>query len=62
MSKVKKKEDKKKTISFSVDPRVYEMWIKYCEENGIENYSSCLCLGYLISFMFYLFIFFNFIY
>lgn len=38
--KVKKKEDKKKTISFSVDPRVYEMWVKYCEENGIENYSS----------------------
>ena len=38
--KVKKEEDKKKTISFSVDPRVYEMWIKYCEENDIENYSS----------------------
>jgi len=38
--KVKKEEDKKKTISFSVDPRVYEMWVKYCEENGIENYSS----------------------
>jgi hypothetical protein len=39
--KVKKEEDKKKkTISFSIDPRVYEMWIKYCEENGIENYSS----------------------
>lgn len=38
--KVKKKEDKKKTISFAIDPRVYEMWIKYCEENGIENYSS----------------------
>ena len=38
--KVKKEEDKKKTISFSVDPRIYEMWIKYCEENGIENYSS----------------------
>jgi hypothetical protein len=37
------KKDKKKTISFSsfsVDPRVYEMWVKYCEENGIENYSS----------------------
>lgn len=37
--KVKKKEDKKKTISFSVDPRDYEMWVKYCDENGIENYS-----------------------
>lgn len=38
--KVKKEEDKKKTISFSIDPRVYEMWVKYCEENGIENYSD----------------------
>ena len=38
--KVKKKEDKRKTISFSIDPRIYEMWIKYCEENGIENYSN----------------------
>lgn len=38
MSKVKKEE--KKTISFSVDPRVYKMWIKYYEGNGIENYSS----------------------
>lgn len=27
MSKVKKEEDKKKTLSFSIDPRVYEMWI-----------------------------------
>jgi phage/plasmid-associated DNA primase len=40
MSKVKKEEDKKKTLSFSIDPRVYEMWVKYCEENGIENYSD----------------------
>lgn len=38
--KVKKEEDKKKTLSFSIDPRVYEMWVKYCEENGIENYSD----------------------
>ena len=38
--KLKRQEDKKKTISFSVDPRVYKMWVKYCEENGIENYSS----------------------
>lgn len=40
MSKTKKEEDKKKTISFSIDPRVYKMWVKYCEDNGIENYSS----------------------
>lgn len=38
--KVKKEEDKKKTLSFSIDPRIYKMWIKYCQENGIENYSS----------------------
>jgi len=38
--KVKREEDKKKTLSFSIDPRVYEMWIKYCEDNGIENYSD----------------------
>ena len=38
--KTKKEEDKKKTQSFSIDPRVYEMWIEYCKENGIENYSS----------------------
>lgn len=38
--KFKKEEDKKKSLSFSIDPRVYEMWIKYCEENGIENYSD----------------------
>lgn len=38
MSKVKK--NKKKTVSFSIDPIVYEMWIKYCKENDIENYSS----------------------
>jgi len=40
MSKVKKEEDKKKTLSFSIDPSIYEMWIKYCKENGIENYSD----------------------
>ena len=38
--KVKKNQDRKKTISFSIDPRVYEMWVKYCEENSIENYSD----------------------
>ena len=38
--KTKKEEDKKKTLSFSIEPRVYEMWIEYCKKNGIENYSS----------------------
>lgn len=34
-------EDKKrKKVSFTIDPRVYELWKKYCEENEIENYSE----------------------
>lgn len=31
---------KKKSISFSIKPEVYELWKKYCEENAIENYSE----------------------
>jgi len=31
---------KKKPISFSIDPKLYELWIKYCEENEIENRSE----------------------
>jgi len=38
--KTKPKEKKRKTISFAVDPRIYELWKKYCEENDIENYSE----------------------
>jgi len=33
-------EMKRKKVSFSIDPRIYELWIKYCEENCIENYSE----------------------
>lgn len=34
-------EDKKrKTVSVAINPEVYELWKKYCEENGIENYSE----------------------
>ena len=33
-------EEKRQTISFSIDPRLYELWKKYCEDNGIENYSE----------------------
>lgn len=34
-------EDKKrKKVSFSIDPEVYNLWIKYCSDNGIENYSE----------------------
>ena len=34
-------EDKKrKTISVAIKPEVYELWKKYCIDNGIENYSE----------------------
>jgi hypothetical protein len=32
--------EKRKKVSFTIDPIVYEMWMKYCEENEIENYSQ----------------------
>ena len=38
--KKKKEEDKKKNLTFSIDPRIHDMWIRYCEENEIENYSE----------------------
>ena len=38
--KIKNKEDRKKTLSFSIDPRIYDLWVKYCKENAIENYSE----------------------
>lgn len=31
---------KRKKLSVSIDPEVYELWKQYCEENGIENYSE----------------------
>jgi len=33
-------EEKRKKISFTVDPRVYDIWKKYCEDNDIENQSE----------------------
>jgi hypothetical protein len=34
-------EDKKrKKLAVSINPEVYELWKKYCLENGIENYSE----------------------
>jgi len=33
-------EQKRKKISLSIDPRVYEMWVRYCEKYEIENYSE----------------------
>jgi len=31
---------KRQKISFTIDPRVYEIWKKYCEDNNIENQSE----------------------
>lgn len=33
-------DEKRKKVSFTIDPRVYEMWVKYCEDNDIDNYSE----------------------
>jgi hypothetical protein len=33
-------DQKKKKVTFSIDPRVYEMWVRYCEKYEIENYSA----------------------
>ena len=33
-------EDKRKKLSFSIKPEIYEIWQKYCEDSGIENYSE----------------------
>lgn len=39
MSKELSEENKRKRISFTVNPEIYEIYEKYCEEHGIENYS-----------------------
>jgi len=31
---------KRKKISVSIHPDIYNLWINYCVENGIENYSD----------------------
>ena len=31
---------KRKHVSLSIDPRIYDIWVKYCKENQIENYSE----------------------
>jgi len=33
-------EQKRKKVSFSIDPRVYELWKEYCEKYEIENHSE----------------------
>ena len=31
---------KRKKVSFTINPEVYDMWKDYCSKNGIENYSE----------------------
>ncbi len=33
-------EKKRKKISVSMNPELYKIWEKYCEENNIENQSE----------------------
>jgi hypothetical protein len=33
-------DQKKKKVTFSIDPRIYDMWVRYCEKYEIENYSE----------------------
>jgi hypothetical protein len=40
MRKIIPVEEKRKKVSFTIDPIVYGMWIKYCEENKINNQSE----------------------
>ena len=40
MRKTVPDDKKRKKLSVSIDPEVYELWKKYCEDNGIENYSE----------------------
>jgi len=35
-----KEEEKKKRITFTIDPRVLELFEEYCEMNGIEKRSE----------------------
>lgn len=34
------KEKMRKKVSLTIDPKVYEIYKKYCEKNNIENYSE----------------------
>ena len=36
----KEEGDKRKKVSFSIDPVVYDLWVKYCDENKIGNQSE----------------------
>lgn len=38
----KNEDDKKKKITFTINPDVYDIWMKYCEKNGIDNQSEAI--------------------
>jgi hypothetical protein len=40
MRKKLPEDEKRKKVSFTIDPKVFEVFERYCQENGIENYSS----------------------
>jgi hypothetical protein len=40
MRKTVPEDKKRKKISVAIKPDIYELWIRYCSENGIENYSE----------------------
>jgi hypothetical protein len=40
MRKCIKPELKRKKITFTINPKLYEILEKYCKENNIENYSN----------------------
>ena len=39
-------EKKRKKVSFTIDPKLYEIWVKYCVDNGIDFDNSLVLYGY----------------
>jgi hypothetical protein len=33
-------DQKKRKVSFTMDPKIFQLFEKYCKENQIENHSS----------------------
>jgi hypothetical protein len=33
-------DQKKRKVSFTIDPKIFQLFEKYCKENQIENHSS----------------------
>jgi len=40
MRKTVPEHKKRKKLAVTINPEVYELWKKYCSDNGIENYSE----------------------